>query len=799
MRSRLNQFLKVSIIVGAISLGACDKSRQQPDFEQILTQAESYLLSGQIQSALVESQNLIRIKPDSAAAHELLGDTYLMIGDFKKSAQHYHDALQSDTTSIEIKFKYIDTLIALGRIEPAEKQLQTLTTEQANTATAYKLQGDLALTKRDTQTAKASYEKALALSPQHSDSLLGLALVANTKNNHDQTVDWLNQAIESKVDFTEALLFQGFYFLNNNQADRAEASFSTALATLSKFDVMTSHKYRAIQGLAKALVEQGRTEEAVRLNQTLANSPQGKLQQNLQHALEAYQQGDAAKAEESFELVLQMAPGNQISNLGLGMIKLKEGDIETAEHLLSQASANPDTINEATYRALTLARLRLGKEAAANSILKDGLQRFPESEELQLLLANVLMQKGDFSQADDILNGILEKNPENPNALNLKAFILEGKNEEDKARELYLKSIALQPNFLPAYQGLLSTFKNSPAAAQKQLKSIIAEQKPVALSAQIALSIAHLLAGDFLSAHNLAEQLLEQERGDAQLQQISSNALYGLAVRDYQQQLLQPAYIKLQDSVKLAPSAKNVTLFTRLAVELQRPDEAIQLLNSLTEKQPDFALGYELLGDLALTKNDKKAQHANYEKAWSINPNFRLGLKLFNVKMKGQDQDSVQVAAQHLQQWHDEILKKLKAQEQSNSASDSSQKQLLLEHESSIFALATAFEQNNQPLQAISFYEKLVEINENSPLYLNNLAWLKFTQNQDDAQALAKKAFELAPETGEIIDTYGWILVQNGQKEEGIELLKKASEKSPNNKTIQEHLEQASKMQSKSI
>jgi predicted Zn-dependent protease len=62
-----------------------------------------------------------------------------------------------------------------------------------------------------------------------------------------------------------------------------------------------------------------------------------------------------------------------------------------------------------------------------------------------------------------------------------------------------------------------------------------------------------------------------------------------------------------------------------------------------------------------------------------------------------------------------------------------------------------------------------------------------------DPRALeyAKKAYEVAPDVAAVADTYGWILVESGELQQGIELLTKAAELDPDNQEILNHLKEA--------
>ncbi|MEC8011685.1 MAG: tetratricopeptide repeat protein [Pseudomonadota bacterium] len=796
MKAIVKQILSIGLVSSSLLLAACDRSPKQPDFDQTLFEAQSYLLSGQIQSALIESQNLLRMQPDSMEAKRLLSDTFYTAGDYKSAKKNYKEILvKMDPNAPEypgLFSKYIETLTHLGQSKEAIANLDQYSKSYTVTSDINRLYGDAALVSNNFEKATEYFSKSLDQNPQNSESLLGMALANNALGQSEKAVDWLNQAIESKTDFADALIFQGYFYISQKQPDLAEASFSQAIAALGKYDIMTSQRYRAIHGLSKAYVDQGRTEEALRLNKTLADSPQGKIQQSLKSALEAYEQGDSGLAGEYFEEVLSISPDNQLSNLGLGMIKLKQGDIETAEHLLSQASKSLEGLNEETIKALALARLRLSKYEAAEDLLTKGLKKYPDSQDLKVLMASVMTNKGQFDDAEAKLKEVLAKDANEPDAMNLLAYIYQDRGDIKKAQDLYVKSIKVRPDFLPSYQGLISSYPRSPEAAQQQIQQILSQQSKPVIATEVALAITHILNKDMAAARDLSKKLYEKAPRNLYVQKVLSFSLYASALNDFKRKRFQPAYIQLKEAMDIMPTPQMATLFTRLAVELQRPDEAVQILKKLVDKEPNFTVGQELLGDLELSNghNDKALTYFN--QAWEQQPSFRLALKVFKLK---QATGTFEESIAHVQTWYKNVLADFKTQ----SNTPEQQRRTAVELEASLFALTTIYEQNNHPTQAIEYYESLLKLQPNSPVYLNNIAWLKFNQNQSDAADYAAKAYKLAPETGEIIDTYAWILVQTGERDKGIKLLQLAAEKSPDNPVIKKHLEEATAMKSKSI
>lgn len=92
---------------------------------------------------------------------------------------------------------------------------------------------------------------------------------------------------------------------------------------------------------------------------------------------------------------------------------------------------------------------------------------------------------------------------------------------------------------------------------------------------------------------------------------------------------------------------------------------------------------------------------------------------------------------------------------------------------------------------AATEYEHLLGEQGSNATVLNNLAWLYGELGDERAIGIAREAYRLAPQEAEIIDTLGWLLVQNGESEEGIEFLREAVRRAPGVDAIRSHLVQA--------
>lgn len=106
------------------------------------------------------------------------------------------------------------------------------------------------------------------------------------------------------------------------------------------------------------------------------------------------------------------------------------------------------------------------------------------------------------------------------------------------------------------------------------------------------------------------------------------------------------------------------------------------------------------------------------------------------------------------------------------------------------FYLGTMFDRVGNTDKSIEQMKKVLNIEQDHVQALNFLAYSYAEQNKelDEAESLARRALELQPKDGFIMDTVGWVLFKKGHYSEAVQYLERAYEEKSSESVIAEHL-----------
>lgn len=771
--------------------------------------AESYISNNKYRSAI---NVLSSYKPDEANSpgttirkQAILTQSYIRLGDKPAYEGAIETLKKMPDAQSEMMLLEAEYLMSQGRKEDTATKLDQLAKQPHLTAKTYLLLGNFALQNNQPAKAEDFYTKAISLLP----------------NTDVMTVD--RRVVLSQL--TETLILQG----RTSEAYR----YQKILADANPEGKMAQQKFND----AMELYRQAKFAEAEKLLEEIRDQfPQDKNSAMLL-GLVQFQRGQDEQAIELFDKYIdtETASSTLIQTAALAKFRAKKMD-EAIEMLKKAVAAQPNNADILATYGLALLDLTPTSDEGQKALEKS-LAISPEKHRLRLALAKRHYAMKNPEQGLAQLRTAYHAAPLDfvVQEAYFKALMQAGKNEEIKQEiALFQKNYIGNPRgaFLDGwYKLVIKDYVGAQAAFEKALSAKENSEKVLAYTGlaelyqmqnqpQKAINIWQTLLTEdptqipvYAKWYQLARELKRTQEALAFLIQLESktdkwqpSAVLAQTLQDQKQMPDAIKYIDraLERSAK-SPQVKQLAANTYQAygVFLQgqgKSAEAKTYLLKALHFFPDNANYLASLIQLELAqKNSTEAQKLLNEFAQTNeNESFRLflqgvirfaenkneeGLELYR---KSWATEPSEVVAESLLQYY----QKNQMQKEIDSFLNDWSKKLPKSYRAALLQAVAA--QNTKNVDgAIKWYEKAIELAPNSPIALNNLAWLYYERKDSRAVDLAKRAAQLAPSAGEILDTYGWILVETGNVKEGISVLERAAAIAENNKEILTHLKEA--------
>ncbi len=373
-----------------------------------------------------------------------------------------------------------------------------------------------------------------------------------------------------------------------------------------------------------------------------------------------------------------------------------------------------------------------------------------------MALASVRLRQAKPDAADDLLKTVLRLDRKQEAAYIERARIAQQRGDRNGARKLLSDAVSFDPASVQARLQLaqLALGDGNAAVARSLIDQAadVAKDRPQVLRA----------AGDMLLSANQPDEALKRfaaaraaGSADAAIDVARAQiALHRLAdARATLEAIAGPAAVRQRAQVQLV----------ELDVREKKLDDARALVGRLsTSGLPKYAID-ELRGNVDLAAGQYQAASDAFAAAMQQRPTGALAIKEFQARRAG----SLSAPEDPLRQWLQKTPADLNVR----------------------LALAQYYQESGKFTQATGEYERLAsQPSPAQPLILNNLAWLYLRSGDTRCVELARRAYQMAPGTGKIADTYGWALVSNGNLDAGLPLLEKAAAAEPHDADVKYHL-----------
>jgi tetratricopeptide (TPR) repeat protein len=479
-------------------------------------------------------------------------------------------------------------------------------------------------------------------------------------------------------------------------------------------------------------------------------------------------------------------PGNYLSAL----VASADRDTLAAEvyyrETLRADPRNPDLLERAFAAALSN-----GDETSATSLGERLLARDPNNNLARLAIAVHDIEQGQFASARAHLASGDTMRARDVTAALLTAWCFAGQSDLHHALDaldrIHDRAVIA---FRDYHAGLIANLLGNPAEAQRRLKSAHDDDKN-SLRFADAYARALAAAGDTAGAtkvyeefaavvphHPLIERALADLKTNQALDPVVHNAkegvaevLYGLGSAGSRQGDELPALVYLRLSLYLRPSS-DLTAVTlgSLFEQLKQADQVIAAYQLVPAASPlkmsaDIQIALELD---SMGKNDEAMKRLHEI-----------------VAARPRDVEALSALAE-LQRSAKKYADAAATYDQAIAAVGIPQR----DNWTLFYFRGICYERSKQWPKAEADFKKALEIYPDQPLVLNYLgySWVDQGLNLDEAFKMLRRAVELRPDDGYIVDSLGWAHFKLGQYAEAAETLEKAISLKPADPVLNDHL-----------
>ncbi len=664
-----------------------------------------------------------------------------------------------------------DLEIMLSRREDAIKTLEEVVAAAPNFLPArYTLVANLVQAKQIDRAAKET-DALKKIAPNSYRTLYSEALVEFSRGKSDGALDAAQKSLQVAPDYLPARYLAGIIYYQRGSYNDAEDAMRMVVAKAPEDD-------GARRVLAATYLRRGQATKALEaLEPALRRAPADPELLRLAGDVSlALNQPD--KAAEYHERAIALG-GNDISGrVRLAQVRLASGDAGQGLHDLEALMASEPTQTEPALalisahlkrgelnKALTaakalvasqpgsaLAHNTLGVVHLANRDTKSGRAEFEKALSLDANfvaatynLAMLDIAEHDIQSARKRYEQVLAKDPSSVQVLlGLAKILMLSNAPQDEIDKAIRRAVAADPGSTVSRLTLIRFY-----VSNQNLKAALAAAREADAAIPNSPQILDAL-GAVEAAAGETNQAIETFRRLAKLQPSNPSPLARAAEVQVRVNDFAGAIVSLRGALAVAPDDSGVWVaLAGLYVKAGQAEAGIAEARKIQKDRPTSGVGFALEGELLARQGKMPEAAAAFRASLARQQAAVPVIRLYDVLIAMAKPDEAAALAQKWLKDHP--------------------KDVLVR----IFLGQQRLASKDYKGAALQFRAALANEPENVAI-LNNLAWAMSEAGDAGALELAERAYRLAPNSAEVANTYGWILVKRGDTARGIELLRKA-------------------------
>ncbi len=712
----------------------------------VLSLATVLAITGDAREAETILGRVITKEPDNRKALFLLSQIQQNRKDSGAALQTLDRLIQTNSNDIEAQYRKGALLIERKEYDAALVLSNAMIKQYPNRAEGHYLQGVVFFHKKQYNDAIIALQNSLALQPNPTTyHFLGLSHYF--RNEDELAISQFQKALDLQSTFVPSRVYLALLLLKQGRADDSIREAKTALDQ----DATDASAHNV---LGSAYVSKGSYVEGLaELNKALAIDP-SLADVHLKKALVALKRGKGQEAEVELNSAIRIKPEAQEARLTLALYYINNNKQSKAIDVLKSGlrGGREDAVS---HYLIGESFLRQNKIQEAMSHFTKAREEDPKYEVAYLKIAWIHLMQEKEEQAIQELRSLITQVPNSVQGLCLLASFAELKGDEEEARKRYLQAADTNKT-----DGIITAARyfHRMHDSEKALKIVNEAIRTSPRDINL-----HEMKGQLLLASKNYRDALKSFEA---VEQINPQAGFNDVITTYVA-MGEPAKALERVRTAITKDPTNLGLRAELSqiyLRMGNKTEAVENARETVRKYPDSSAGYLILATVYQKSNEVDTAIETLRgapKSKDAAPDFMLG----NLYIQKKNYSAA--------------LTQFRKVEVARG-----------ESEQVLFQQASLLDAMGKKKEAEAEYLKLIRISPNHVMGLNNLAYLYADNEKALSQAywFATRAFVIAPQNDYIRDTLGYVLIKKGRTDRGINILKKASEGSPNNPNILYHL-----------
>ena len=611
-----------------------------------LASANLFLDQRNLSGAENALRQALAVDPNSAAAHNALGDLNLLKKDRKQAGEEFKKAAELAPVRSMERLKYAAFASDMGDTEETKRIAAEMTRKAPDYLPGWTLLAELAFKDKKYDEALSLLENVFSRDPEYADGHRLESKVLLAKGDTKKAVEVLERLDQTYPDSALIKYELAQAYLKNKNLNQGKAAleqvisanpnFADAIVLLAEINLRSGHSEAVIEPLTRLLNRNPELKPAALLlaaaygsldrfdDAAIVVGEQAKLaprdpQAQMALGLTLRQAKRNGEARQAFEKVVELAPDSLWPVEQLVELDLLEKHFDAArQRVRHQFQKTPDSPAAHFFEGKILAAEE--KWDLAEAELQKTLQLDPNFSNAYGLLVQAYVSTNKLPQALAQLEAQLTKNPNDVSALTTLALLYERTNDFAKARDTYERLLAIEPSSTSALNNLAYLYVDRLNDLDKAYDLARKARDLQGSDPAIADTFGWILSrrGDYQQALPILQDSAAKIPDSPEVQFHLGMTAYMMGQTDLARVALQKAASATKDFPGKEESKRRLALLKNGTAA--SPELSVSQLEAMAKEQPNDVITQTRLGEAYEKQGAANQAAAAFEQALKLNP-----------------------------------------------------------------------------------------------------------------------------------------------------------------------------------